>query len=522
MLPPESSVITTTRQRRARRSIRGFGSAAAPSTENRYLLLTSKEWMLAASVGLGLAAVLWPFYHNLSPSVAGALFLAGVIVVHLRYAARFIIPFPHMAIMVAALQYVFAAWASAYWPPADPLFDIGSGLSRYLPYGTLVLLACCIGWGLGLSGLRPPANRPGRRAAPGLMAALDGMLVLGFLGVVPARMTQGTSYGFLFVLIANLLYLGVFGRMALGGWGWGWRLALVALVQLFFSTNSGMFHTLVLLGLWSFACLVYFREPSWTRIVAGLLGGLLLLPALQASKLSVRKGSGDSEGMETRSALGNAWLWSSSMGENLGQTLSGRLDAPFLGDTCARYNQGWIVNRVMQYVPSTEPYAHGTTVRDAVISALVPRLFYPDKVITGGRVNMARFANVEMTEETSMNLGYAGEMYANFGYWGGIIGCGLYCLVFALLFRWICVRAFISPLWWGVLPFVCFVALKAEDDIVGVVNWTVKAFVVLAGLCFVSPAIRQSLFPPRQPGRRRPHHRPRPHPQPNPSSVPSS
>jgi hypothetical protein len=171
------------------------------------------------------------------------------------------------------------------------------------------------------------------------------------------------------------------------------------------------------------------------------------------------------------------------------------MDRGFLGETCARYNQGWIVNRVMQQVPAIEPYARGETIKDTFISALVPRVFYPNKVITGGMINMERFAGVELEEGTSMNLGYAGEMYANFGYGGGIIGCGFYCLAFALLFRWIYSRAIIAPLWWAVLAYICFIAVKAEDDIVGVVNWTAKACVVLALVCVALPAFRKALFP---------------------------
>jgi hypothetical protein len=33
-----------------------------------------------------------------------------------------------------------------------------------------------------------------------------------------------------------------------------------------------------------------------------------------------------------------------------------------------------------------------------------------------------------------MNLGFAGEMYANFGLWGGVLGCGVYSLVLGLFF----------------------------------------------------------------------------------------
>src|SRR5205823_2191259 len=118
-----------------------------------------------------------------------------------------------------------------------------------------------------------------------------------------------------------------------------------------------------------------------------------------------------------------------------------------------------------------EPYARGETLISAFYACLLPRFLAPEKVRAGGRENMERFAGVHL-EGTSMNLGYGGEMYANFGHIGGFIGCGLYALAFSLLFRAISLRAFKSPLWWSVLPYIALWALKAEDGLAEVFNWT--------------------------------------------------
>ena len=475
--------------------------ASSAPRNSLFLLLTSDQWLIAFAVGMALALILWPFYRQVSPWVGVALLVVGVTLCHLRYAAWFIVPFPHIALLIAALQYVLAAWASAYWPAADPMYDIGTRLPQYLRFATLVLLGCAAAWGLGLAKMRVPDRRPTVIPAPDLLFALDVLLVLGFLGVVPARLTQGTSFGFVFILMANLRYVGVFGRMVLLAPGWGWRLALVVVVELVFSTGSGMFHGFILFGFWAFALGAYVFRISWRGLMAACFAALLLLPALQASKWELRDNTwseGTEGNVETRSALEKTTFWSSYMLKNFKKTLTWDLDTDFLSGTVARYNQGWIVNRVMQQVPSVEPYARGETLKDAFISVLVPRVFYPDKVITGGKVNMERFAGITLTQETSMNLGYAGEMYANFGYWDGIIGCGCYCLFFALLFRAICIRAFVAPLWWAVLPYIVFVAFKAEDDIVGVVNWIAKACVVMVAICFAFPAFRRALFPAKQ------------------------
>jgi hypothetical protein len=158
-----------------------------------------------------------------------------------------------------------------------------------------------------------------------------------------------------------------------------------------------------------------------------------------------------------------------------------------------RFNQGWIIDRVLQYVPTEQPLAHGETVISAFKAALLPRVFAPNKAIAGGRLLMQRFADYTPFEDTSMNLGFAGEMYANFGYWGGIVGCGIYALILGLLFRWVAMRAQTSPLWWAIAAYVGHWALKAETDIGTVLNYLVKAAAVAFVAILCLPALRAEL-----------------------------
>ncbi len=121
-------------------------------------------------------------------------------------------------------------------------------------------------------------------------------------------------------------------------------------------------------------------------------------------------------------------------------------------------------------------------------------MFAPGKIRAGGQEHMALYAGIELNEQTSMNLGYAGELYANFGRLLGTVACGFYALGFGLLFRFICVRAFRQPLWWSVVPYIFFVVLKGDDGIAEVLTWTVKAALVIAGVIFILPNLRGLLF----------------------------
>jgi hypothetical protein len=188
--------------------------------------------------------------------------------------------------------------------------------------------------------------------------------------------------------------------------------------------------------------------------------------------------------------------WFKDLGDGLFKSVTLSWDAEFVGDTGARYNQGWIINRIMEIVPATEPYARGETLFTAAKAAVLPRILAPDKHKAGGQEYMDRFAGMNFTADsgtTSMNLGYAGEMYANFGYWGGIAGCFGYALVLGLAYRLVSFWAAKKPLWWAFVLYIGLNALKAEDGIAEVLNWLVKASFVTAVIYFIFPALRAAL-----------------------------
>jgi hypothetical protein len=101
-----------------------------------------------------------------------------------------------------------------------------------------------------------------------------------------------------------------------------------------------------------------------------------------------------------------------------------------------RLDQGYLVNYTLDHVPDFEPYAGGETIFLGIASAFIPRLFWPDKPMSGGRAKMKRFANRTLGRGVSMNIGHFGEAYVNFGKTGG----ALFMLVWGL---------FINFLFWG-------------------------------------------------------------------------
>ena len=412
------------------------------------------------------------------------------------------LPLPHIAILLAALQYVLAAWVSYYWPPTNSTYDIGTNLPVYLSYGAPAVFALALGWLGVLIKLQPKRLPPEVYSNPRLLLELDILLGISIVATaLGSVMERIESLTFVFILLSNLRYLSVYARMLVKGPGWPWRLALILGAEVLFAAGTGMLHTLLLWSMWTFAIWIYRFTPSARSIMGAIAAGVILLPALQESKWQLRQ---DMASTDPRSdinetgfrelPIGRATSWVSYLATDLVQIVTLNIDGDFIADISVRYNQGWIVNRIMAWVPAMTPYAGGTTIKEALIGSALPRFAFAEKERAGGRENMLRYVGMEMVGSTSMDLGFAGEMYANFGWAGGLLGCTLYAVAFGLLFRVMCRRAFSHPLWWSLVPYVFFAAVKAEDGIGIVANWSVKSCVLLGGISIIFPAFRQALF----------------------------
>ena len=471
----------------------------AETAERLRFFLTAREWrrgLLIAGSGAAFTAL---FTMGISPWIMVTVFIVVLTGYHMKGASRFMVPLPHIAILISALQYVLAAWWSVYAPGS-----IGSGpiIGFYLTYAGPVLAAVALGWSLALLRLRPRNDPPASEPSPGLLRELDALILLGLAAAPISHILGAPSLAFVFVLVGNLRYVGAFGRMILHAPGWPLRLGFVLLAELVFAADAAMFHPLLLWVAWSFAVWLYCFKPSARIIGAAFVIALLFLPSFQEAKWRLRgqvlefdaeTGFASESDGEGGSPIRKATSFLIYLGEGLVHSMTLNFTPDFVADTLTRYNQGWIITNVMVFVPDREPFAMGETLTQALKASLLPRFADPEKAVAGGRDNMARYAGVVLDEKTSMNLGYAGEMYANFGY-GGIIGSGIYAFVFSLVFRLIARRAFSIPMWWSTVPFLFFAVLKAEDGIAEILNWTSKSAFVMIGVIIVLPNLRRALF----------------------------
>jgi hypothetical protein len=166
----------------------------------------------------------------------------------------------------------------------------------------------------------------------------------------------------------------------------------------------------------------------------------------------------------------------------------------FTGDALTRMvtrlNQGWIIARILVWVPTSQPFAGGETLITAFRAALVPRVIDPGKYEAGGAINFPRFTGLTISGGTSMNLSPAGEMYANFGRRGGLVAMYFFGLALGLVYYWFVNAAQTSPLWWAWAPYVMLYTMQAENGIGEGVNHVAKSFLIMFAAVYYLPAWR--------------------------------
>lgn len=275
-----------------------------------------------------------------------------------------------------------------------------------------------------------------------------------------------SSVQFFFFLLSQLRYVAAM-YFLLSGHRFRYVATAIACSSLFVkSTSAGMFHDL-LLWLALIFC-VWYPSAKWLhyRKPYVFIAASLLIFSIQVVKQDYRERlrKGDSPSLalmifDYMSPSGKAW------------------EEDVLSLALVRLNQGWIISAVMHHVPAKEPFAAGQTVVDSVV-ALAPRFVINDKAGAGGREGFRKFTGLQISDTTSMSVCVLGEAYANFGEIGGIffmIAFGAFIAIYyTQILRW----AYRHPdfLFW--IPLIFYQAIKAETDLVVIVNQIVKGSIV--------------------------------------------
>lgn len=460
----------------------------APQT--RFLELTNEEWALlviGATLTVAMVAAvrgdvtLWP---------AMGVFFTALTVGHLCLTARRFVAFPDLIAAAACLQYVIVPWLSEVYPPTLPMFRMAIPSSDYLRYALPATVALWIGLHLPSSRRlsktweMPEVEHLSKR----VQHTLDGIIILGLVVDMFVVDQASVQWGFLAYLVSSFRFVGALGWMVTRTPGWQWRVAVVLIHLTAVQSTGGLFYLVVHWGGYFLLVFAFMKRWRWQMAVALVVGmvGLSLLQSVKPTfrtSLSENQVSGPMESISRLSGL----LWEKL---KTGEIIDTSADA---NDSLVRFNQGWIIARVMTRVPAQEPYARGQTLYDGVVFSIVPRFLFPDKKEGSSRLLFAQYTGIELGSGTRMGLGIVGEFYANFGLWGGVTATFLYGCLIGFVFLQFADRAQKNPLWWAVASTVLLPSVEPGFNFEDILNHVTKAAVVLLILWKLIPPMQRLL-----------------------------
>lgn len=464
-------------------------SRSAKRTESKLFWgLLPTHWFTLAIVSVIAGLFLSGFFVDGDIWVAFACALSVAIFSHLCLAADRYVAFPGLISFVASIELLVAPIVAIAFPPTFRQFQMVIPIDRYLQYAIPATAALWIGlhWPLDhvlktrFELTQPPPLHPRHRRW------LDIILVLGLLlGIFTGDFPPQLS--FLVRILASFSFFAALSWMLTRTPGWKLRVAAVMLLLIATASADGIFYLVVQWG--GFFVLVYGFRSRWRGSLALVLivtiSGAVML---QYVKSDYRRyiGTRNASFVERVSTLGSM-VWNKVMAKN------DQPNSMTFGDVVVRFDQGWIVSRIINLVPRKVPYAAGETVKDAFLFTLLPRVLFPDKPAGASRVLFARYTGLELSPYTSMGLSIIGEMYANFGYWGGLLGTFVFGSLVGLAYGYFANLARKSPHWWAAAPIVLLAAIEPAWNLEDISNYIFKSALVLIILASAIPALRELL-----------------------------
>ncbi|CAM3475198.1 hypothetical protein [Aequorivita lipolytica] len=279
------------------------------------------------------------------------------------------------------------------------------------------------------------------------------------------------SLSFVFYLLENFKYVGAL-ILLFSDKRWHRYLFYAAILFLFIeSIRSALFHDFILWSTFFFMFWAYKVKPAIRTTLIIMVSGFLLATGIQLVKADFR-----------------TLVWNGYSGNKLElffDILTRKISGGFTedkeeqGEMNVRLNQGWIISAIMKYTPEKEPYAYGETVVDAVYASILPRFLIPGKEEAGGVENFEKFTGLYLSSGTSMGMSVVGEAYANYGVFGGIVFMAIFGVVLILFWRLILKWVVREPLILFFIPLFWLQVVKAETELVVVLNHMVKSLLLV-------------------------------------------
>ncbi|MDG1475589.1 MAG: O-antigen polysaccharide polymerase Wzy, partial [Vicingaceae bacterium] len=262
-----------------------------------------------------------------------------------------------------------------------------------------------------------------------------------------------------------------------------WIVTIIVFLPLIFqSINTGMFHTIIIWGVFCFSFINLAKRIKFRNKILILSFSISLLFTLQSVKKDYR------ETIYSSSFKGNKlelfidlFLGKATTDNQFKKEIDTETEQSNIN---ARLNQGWIISKIYNRIPEKKDFIGGETIMDAISVSLVPRILAPNKKGGGGRATFEKLTGFTLMKNTAMGVSLLGEFYGNFGFYGAM----LCFLIWGKLLNFV-VRVFQrnqknSAIIVFFLPIVFFQVIKAESDLTTVLNHLVKSIIFVTLFIF--------------------------------------
>ena len=383
------------------------------------------------------------------------------------------IPIPQLMLLIAAIQWILAPWFDYITPETHYLYHMYINEYAYMKFIVPGLLLMHLGISIFYKRTSFEDLKYNIIKVISLFPTLPYIIIgisifLSFIGsFLPA------SLQFVVYLLINIKYIGAL-YLFLGQKKNRWLIfVLIMSLSLITSIATGMFHDFLLWAILSFTFISYELNIKYFSKITIVFIGMLFTISLQDIKPQYRNLMKESKIKESKTdlffhLLFEEWKDGTIFNKKKQNTIN------------IRFNQGWIISRIMWYIPSQKPFTNGTTIKEAINATLIPRFLNPNKAVAGGRKNFQALTGLKLEKGTSMGISLAGEGWANFGYWGGI----LFLFSWGLLIGWFwkflitkSITTYSTLLVWS--PLIFQQVIKAETELLDVLNHLVKATILV-------------------------------------------
>jgi hypothetical protein len=254
--------------------------------------------------------------------------------------------------------------------------------------------------------------------------------------------------------------------------------------------QTAMFHDLVTWSIfWGLAVCMRVK-PKVRTVVSAILVFSLFIVIIQISKQAYRAKAWGGETGQNDAGL-------DSYTEAVQNKTEGGISTDELSENIVRINQGWILARVIDFVPKYTEHEGFDLINKYAEAAFLPRAFAPDKLTAGNKEVFAKYTGLQLQSKTSMGLGILADSWISFGLEGGLFMMFVYGLIMNLFLKYFESLIQKFPLLYFFLPLVFIYPIRPDCETQTSFGHLVKTtfFLTILAYAALTKTRKQQLIP---------------------------